>query len=360
MSFMGDPAALHRGCRTRSASFENPTAAPGAGGQAGGGRKGAPARVLAPGDEVVLARFEGPGRIGHLWATVAPLTPETLRSLVLEVRYGDGAPSVSVPFGDFFGAVHGVPAPYASALTTVNEGRGFSSRVPLPFRDAIELRVRNAGTDDLALFYQVDALLGPQPEDAGLLHAAFRRENPTRPTEDFVIWDSAGGSGRFLGWTGGVRVADPTRWWGEGEVKLHFDGESKPTVCGTGVEDHLDSAWGLGRFWAPESGAPLVVPRPGAGQPDAEHEWVGFYRWHLSDPVVFRDGLRVTVQQIGLDPSTGGLFERADDWCATAFCYLAEPRAVAPLDVALALADLEAAPAPGARTFTEPGTGAPA
>src|SRR5205823_69408 len=227
------------------------------------------------------------------------------RHQALEVYY-DGAeePSVSVPVPDFFGAVHGVPVPYASALTAVNEGKGFTSRVPLPFGRAIRIEYENA-TDELALlYYQIDFLLGPLPEGTGLLHASFRRENPTTPGRDFVVSEGLQGPGRFLGWTGGVRVLDGTHWWGEGEVKMYFDGEERPTICGTGTEDYVDSAWGLGPFAAPESGAPLVIAS-GEGHPRACHRLVAFYRWHLSDPVVFRHDLRVTVQQLGMDMKTG-------------------------------------------------------
>jgi hypothetical protein len=109
-----------------------------------------------------------------------------------------------------------------------------------------------------------------------------------------------------------------------------------PTICGTGTEDYLDSAWGLGTFAAPETGAPAVFARD--GDPDHHHRLVSFYRWHLSDPVVFERRLRVTIQQIGMGAS--GLFERSDDWCATAFTYCARPQAVAPCDLAVATADL--------------------
>ena len=54
----------------------------------------------------------------------------------------------------------------------------------------------------------------------------------------------------------------------------------------------------LGPFAAPESGAPLVVA---SGETDLRsgHRLVGFYRWHLSDPVVFADDLKVTVTYWG-------------------------------------------------------------
>lgn len=285
---------------------------------------------------MVLADFEGPGTIAHLWLTVGDPMPEAkpafLRQQIVEAFYdGRDEPSVSVPMPDLFGAVHGVRVPFASALTAVNEGQGFTSRIPMPFSGRMRLEYENAGDSHALLYYQVDVLLGPLPDHTGVLHASFRRENPTTEGRDFVIAQGLRGPGRFLGCTGGVRVLDGRHWWGEGEVKMYFDGETRPTICGTGTEDYLDSAWGLGPFAAPESGAPLVVAS-GEGHPRACHRLVSFYRWHLSDPVVFEHDLRVTVQQLGMDLEGPGLFERSDDWCATAFTYCAQAQPVPPVD----------------------------
>jgi len=323
------PAYLWPGRATRAATFENPTAEPGGGNL---GRKERPNKLLEPGERVVLADMEGPGTVTHIWLTVGAPYPndanaEFLRRQTFEVFYGSSSePSVSVPVPDFFGAVHGVPMSYSSALTAINEERGFSSRIPMPFADRIRIEYTNATERHALLYYQVDFLVGPIAEGTGILHAAFRRENPTTLGQDFVVTEGLRGPGRFLGWTGGVRVQDGTHWWGEGEVKMFFDGETTPTICGTGTEDYLDSAWGLGPFAAPESGAPLVVA---SGETDIRsgHRLVGFYRWHLSDPVVFQRDLKVTVQQIGFRWK-GGYFDRQDDWCATAFTYCSDVQAV--------------------------------
>jgi len=344
------PADLLPGQASRAVTFENPTGAPSAGGLAGDGRKGAPSRMLAPGERVVLADMAGPGTVTHLWLTVAGLRrdglrhdPAFLRAQVLELFYdGLDQPSVSVPLPDLFGAVHGVGASYTSAVTAVNEQWGWATRAPMPFRERVRLEYENAGDLHALLYFQADVLLGPVPDERGLLHAAFRRDNPTTPGRDFVIAEGLRGPGRYLGCTGGVRVLDSRRWWGEGEVKIHLDGETTPTICGTGTEDYLDSAWGLGTFAAPESGAPLVAG-PSDGDPASSHSLVSFYRWHLSDPVVFERDLRVTVQQIGYD-NTSGLYERSDDWCATSFVYCAEPQPVPRVDLALATADVTGIP----------------
>lgn len=82
------------------------------------------------------------------------------------------------------------------------------------------------------------------PAELGYLHVGFRRQNPTTLRDDFTIVDGLAGPGRFLGCNVGVRVLDPCDWYGEGEVKVYRDGDDAlPTICGTGLEDYVGSAW---------------------------------------------------------------------------------------------------------------------
>lgn len=366
-----DPAAslslIEPTLATRSISFENPTGARGAGGAAAGGRKGAPYRVLGAGERVVLAEIEGPGTIRHVWMTFPPAEPEVMRAKVIEVFY-DGAaePSVSVPAVDFFGVPWGRPVHLSTALTAINEGRGFNSYLPMPFRRSVRVELVNAADVAAYLYFQIDYTLEPDlPPAAGYLHAAFRRENPTRLGRDFVIADGLRGPGRFVGCVVGVRVLDGGRWYGEGEVKVYLDGDTDlPTICGTGLEDYVGSAWGMGVHQTLYAGAPLEVRDPEGGpNPD----FVGFYRWHVPDPIMFARELRMTIQQIGYEvfragdedrmaarqpagegwhrPSRGdvigmGIAERVDDYCAVAYVMCAEPQPVPRLDVASAIADI--------------------
>jgi hypothetical protein len=370
-----NPAVVDPSLDSRAVSFESPRGERGAGGAAAGGRKGRPNRVLRPDERVVLGDIAGPGMVRHIWLTVPSAPPEQLRSLILEVFY-DGAaePSVSVPVVDFFGAPHGRPVDYVSALTSILEGRGFTCYVPLPFRHHVHIELWNAAPVRQILYYQIDYTLQPElPADLGLLHATFRRENPTTMKRDFVIAEGLRGPGRFLGCNVGVRVIDDGDWYGEGEVKVYRDGDTDlPTICGTGLEDYVGSAWGLGRFHSPYSGAPLVLSATGDVQPiGAQPDLVGFYRWHLPDPIMFERELRVSIQQIGAKgfaagqeaefaayaeahPVAGdgwlrdlapgllawGIAERVDDYCATAFVYCTEAQAVPRVDVEAATADI--------------------
>jgi hypothetical protein len=292
---------------------------------------------------------------------------------------GLAAPSICVPLLDFFALPHGRPAPYASALATAQEGRGFNAYYPMPFRRHLRMELTNAGPSPVQLYYQVDYTLGPQPADTGYLHVTFRRENPTKPRRDFVIAEGLKGPGRFLGCAVGVRVLpDGMNWYGEGEVKIYRDDdEALPTYCGTGLEDYVGSAWGMGQHAGPYSGVPVLAEPTGGSTAIGLPRYVGFYRWHVPDPIVFHRDLKVTIQQIGAilvmkgpdqdrvlkdakaryetagngwvtDPAlfrgtplqAFAIAERKDDYCAAAFVYCREPQAAPAADVAAAVRDL--------------------
>jgi hypothetical protein len=375
-----DPSRIDLRWDSRSISAENPTGARGAGGATGGGRKGSPARVVAAGETLVLADIEGPGTVRHVWMTVPPdvgTTPAVRRALILRVFYDDlTEPSISAPLYDFFGCPHGRPVPFSSAVHAIQEGLGLNITIPMPFGRRMRWEVVNASPMAHGIFFQIDYTLEAEVPESRL-HVTFRRQNPTRLRDDFTIFDDLDGPGRFLGSVVGIRPLS-SQWFGEGEVKMYLDGDDDlPTICGTGLEDYVGSGNGLRSHTAPFAGAPLVssVP-PGVGLvAERFHdrpEWVTFYRWHIPDPIVFRESLRVTLQQLGgaiflkeqraerlelakTAQTIGGgwyehpedsiydanaLYEREDDYCATAFVYLTTPQPVPDVDVALATADL--------------------
>jgi hypothetical protein len=362
----------------RAINFENPTGARGRGGSIAARRKGAPSRLIQPGEKLVLADIAGPGRIRHFWMTFPPGSPEEMRAVWMEVYYDDmKEPSISVPCLDFFGLPHGRPAAYFSALTSVAEGRGFNAYFPMPFARRFRMELTHAGKEPISFYYQIDYTLQAIDPEEGNLHVMFRRENPTSLQKDFVIAQGLKGPGRFLGCAVGVRVLqDGMFWYGEGEVKVYRDGDHQlPTICGTGLEDYVGSAWGMNRHAGLYAGVP--VSEPVKGSPGPMPGYVSFYRWHVPDPIIFHEELTVTIQQIGfvgigkgpdqeaqleavrnkyqvagpgwkvggpeLEGSpfyATGIAERQDDYCAAAFLYCRTPQAVPRLDIKRALVDL--------------------
>ena len=295
---------------SRAITFENITGERGAGGKVADGRKGMPQRIIKTGERVVIADVDGPATIRHIWMTFPAAPPESMRALYMEVFYDDMTePSISVPCLDFFGATLGRPTAMNTALTAIQEGRGFNSFIPIAFGDHIRIEVVNGSDRDMSFFYQLDYTLGADA-DAGRLHVTFRRQNPTTLKQDFVIEDGLRGPGRFLGCVVGIRCIDEGVWYGEGEVKVYKDGDTDfPTICGTGLEDYVGSAWGMGPHVSFYAGSQLDVRASGNG-PDGNPDYLGFYRWHVLDPIMFERDMKVTIQQIGYDLFWQGQDER--------------------------------------------------
>jgi hypothetical protein len=267
-----------------------------------------------------------------------------------------------VPLGDFFGIGLGRTVAFECALFSNPEGRSFNAFVPMPFRKSACVTITNTSEKRLShLFYDIDLLLGiTHTPEMRYFHAHFRRESPNALGENFTILPSIAGSGRFLGCNIGV-IADPRyedTWWGEGEVKVWLGDDQYPTLCGTGTEDYIGTAWGQGAYAHRTQGCPI------ADSPN--RQWV-FYRYHLDDPVYFDNGCHVAIQTIGgaskaqvmalqqsgvplvpvtIDAGEHGFiklldmpepidlqaqpdgwcnFFRQDDWSATAYFYLDTP-----------------------------------
>jgi len=290
---------LVRGVHTRWASPENWNGDPGAGGAENAGRKGSPFFYLPAGENRVLAEVTGQtGTLRRIWITISDRTPRMQRGLRLDI-YWDGAkePAVSAPLGDFFGHGLGRMRQFQSCLFSSPEGRSFVSIVPMPFRTGMKAVVTNESGTDLTLFYyDVDYTVGDDhPDDTAYFHAHFRRENPTTLPRDYEILPRVAGAGRYLGAQVGVIVDKEhyaATWWGEGEVKIYLDGDRDlPTLCGTGTEDYIGTAFGQGRFDHLFQGCPLA---------DEKNMQFSFYRLHVPDPVYFHADIRVTLQQMGI------------------------------------------------------------
>ncbi len=283
------------GVETRWASFENLAGARGQGGKSNEGRKGAAFAAVKAGQKVTLAEVQGPGVIRRMWCTVRGV-PELLRGLVIRIYWdGQKQASVEAPLQDFFGIPFARQVRFESVFFANPEGRSFNCFIPMPFRKHARVELENQSTVDAAeFFYDIDLTVGDKlPDELACFHARYSRENPTTPKKDFEILPRITGRGRYLGCNVGLRPVAPYGepfWFGEGEMKICLDGDSAyPTLVGTGTEDLVGSAWGLGRFDHLYQGCLLS---------EKDHGVWGFYRYHVPDPVYFQKSIRVTLQQM--------------------------------------------------------------
>jgi hypothetical protein len=335
--------------QSRAASAENFNAEVSAGGQSGNGRKGSPCIwPFKKGEKHVLLDANGPGMIRHIWCTMPPGNVEHMRNVIIRMYWDDQTnPSVEVPLGDFFGIAHGRQRNMNTEFIGMQGGKGLNCWIQMPFKKRVIITVENDSDTDVPMFfYQVDFTLGDEIDnDTGYLHAQFRRSNPCPIHEDYVLVDGVKGRGVYLGTVLGVRSLFKDAWWGEGEFKFFMDGDDEfPTICGTGAEDYMGSAWGLDEIVTPFQGAPLV---------DNELGLYSIYRFHAKDPIYFQEKLKITVQQIGygsrekaqkffgkefVEYQAAGTkigdetcyFDLSDDYSSTVFWYQSLPTAPFP------------------------------
>ena len=296
---MSELYALPKG-QTRWSTFENANAKKGASAMENHGAKGHAFEKVAPGEVKTLLDYqEGAGIIKRMWITVNDRSPEMLRSLVIRC-YWDGAkkPAVEAPLGDFFSCGTELKA-FESELFSSAEGRSFNSFVPMPFNKSAKITVTNESDKSLShLFYEINFIALEEPEkDALYFHCYWKRERETVLGEDYVVLPCIQGKGRILG-TAFVVNPNPAYgllWWGEGEVKIYVDGDTNlPTLCGTGTEDYIGTAWSQGVYTNRYQGC-LVA--------DWEnYKWM-FYRLHIVDPIFFVNDIKFTIQVMGGAPN---------------------------------------------------------
>lgn len=279
--------------QSRLSSFENPNGVKGNGGKTNKTAKGNAFEFMEPGETKNLLDIKGEGTIQRIWLTIDHSALK-LRSLRLQFFWdGSSKPAVDVPLGDFFVYNLGKQVAFETALFSSGEGRSYNCYIPMPFKKAAKVLLINEGKERVKLYYDIDFLLHKLQSNALYFHAYWNRQQSAQLGDDYILLPKVEGKGRFLGISVGLNTdtSYSKSWWGEGEVKMYLDGDSKyPTINGTGAEDYIGSAWGLGTFVNQYQGC--TIANDSTGQ-------FCFYRWHIPDAIYFNKDIRVAIQQIG-------------------------------------------------------------
>ena len=288
------------------------------------------ARTILPGMTLTIADLEGPGRIQHIWNTIATEEPGASRLVVVRMYWdGEEKPSVEAPLGDFFVIGHGTDRAMQSLPVMVSsEGRARNCYWPMPFGKSAKITVTNEGTKPVnAFYYYVDWQQLPSlPEKTPYFHASYRQEYPTSPDKNFLIADIEG-RGQYVGTVLNVRQREGG-WFGEGDDFFYIDGESVPSLRGTGTEDYFCDAWGFLEFSGPFYGVPIFEHyRPNG--------LITAYRWHITDPVSFEKSLRLEIEHKGAAFDNQGNVRsgyevRTEDFASVAYWYQLEPHKAFP------------------------------
>ncbi|RYG25638.1 DUF2961 domain-containing protein [bacterium] len=220
--------------------------------------------------------WEDPSRIHNL-----------MRKLRLRMSF-DGEQTVDVPLGDFFGSAMGV-TPYESLPFSVKADGTMIARWSMPFRK--EARIWIVNDNALPVELKMGARQDKRKFDAGtyLFHAGWNAQTRmTRPMYDFTFADIKG-EGRMVGTS--LAVSNPvSAWWGEGDEKVYVDGETFPSLFGTGTEDYFGYAWC----------DPTPFTRPYHCQPPTQNlgnlGQTQNSRYLIVDDITFKKGLKFDME----------------------------------------------------------------
>ena len=325
---------LKKNIRTFSLSAENVNGEKGKGGMATVGNAGDAARelgqgwkvnpyvVIKPHQNYNIAEIFGQGAIKHIWMVDSSADP---RGTILRIYFdGQKNPSVCVPLYDFFcNANHLEFAQINSLPITYNPRRGMNCYFEMPYFKSFRIEIENLHTEDIMVYYQIDCEEKEIEENSLYFHAQFRRVNPLPYMEAYTILDNIKGNGVYVGtymnW--GVKS---NGWWGEGEIKFYIDGDKDfPSICGTGTEDYFGGAYNFDvdgkyvEFSSPYQGLSKVSKTDSTY---ASQRYFNMYRFHITDPIYFREDIKVTIQALGWR-SEGRYLPLRDDISSVAYWY---------------------------------------
>jgi hypothetical protein len=298
-------------------------------------------REIAPGETLTLMDVDGPGVLTHIWFTLWSQEEYHLKKLVFRIYWNhETAPSVEAPLGDFFGLGLGDYHPWESELLSVANEHALNSFFPMPFQKHARLTVSNEGQTKVGSFYfnlDYRAYARPLASDTLYFHAQFRQVQPNRgwtnewksngdplvenkknlDGKDNYVWMEAAGRGHFIGVTMSV-LQNQDGWWGEGDDMFFIDGESAPSINGTGSEDYFLGAFDFGdrAFSYRLYGAPVKGEERAGSR-------TSVYQFHLDSPITFTKSIRATIEH-------GHANARSDNFYSVAYWYQAEPHAPFP------------------------------
>lgn len=326
---------LKKDIRTFSVSPENLAGEKGKGGMAsleegsggdaarelGVGWKVNPYIKLNPGQTAILADIKGQGAIKHFWITDSA---KKGRDILLRIYFdGQKAPAVNVPLSDFFAnADYKEYHQVNSLLVCFNPYRGMNSYFEMPYYKGFRVEIENIGIDISKVFYQIDCEEKKLPKDTLYFHAQFRRVHAVPYKQDYTILDNVKGNGVYVG-TYMYWGSKSNGWWGEGEIKFFIDGDKEfPSVCGTGVEDYFCGSWcyEVDKKYVDFSGPYTGFYQSITNELYRSQRYFNLYRWHIADPIYFKNDLRVTIQSLGWR-SEHRYHHLSDDISSVAYWY---------------------------------------
>lgn len=256
------------------------------------------------GKELTLWEEGQGGVIRGLRIKVRPADRFTLRRLVLRAYWdGESRPAVEVPLGDFFGVGFGERKFQSLPLGMTDDD--YYCYFPMPYFQSARLTLTNEGPKPVTVRWEVRRSALPAEKNLAYFHAKWRRVTTERGKHVTLLETT--GRGHYVGVNLNMQ-GDRGLGFLEGDEKIYVDGETFPSIYGTGTEDFFTSGWyfNTGPFWLPFHGC--IVK-------DDQNSRIAAYRYQITDCVPFQKNIRVDIEHGGTNDYPGA------DYCFTTYWY---------------------------------------
>src|SRR5579871_1604178 len=242
--------------------------------------------VCPPGQPQTLATLDGPAEILQLQMQVFPAERFSLRQTVLRV-YWDSAdrPAIEAPVGEFFGADFGDQR--FTALPDAMTDAGYVCFWPMPFARSARLELVNLGSGHAPQVTWSIAYrrLSRPPSDVGYFHAQWHRQTTVAGEHVHIL--QARGRGLYMGTHLDMQGTNGLGFL-EGNEKIYVDGETFPSIYGTGTEDFFTSGWYFDEGTFNEAYHGCIYKSD-------ERMRVSAYRYQIQDCVPFQQDIKVDI-----------------------------------------------------------------
>ena len=240
---------------------------------------------LPPGMLRPILAVDEPGTVLELHVAVDGLDQGAMREIQLVAAWDGDKTSIEVPLGDLFGVAFGA-TPYHGLALGWDESGGYCN-LPMPFAKSARIALRNRGAEKRTVHVKLRWRPGRPAADAGALHAEFRAVD--RVGDELYEFAKIDGPGKFVGILQALQgVGD--LWYLEGNEQFFVEGESAPSILGTGTDDFYNGGW----YW--DQGT-FALPLHGLG---VKAEWTTNrttpWRIFVPDAVPFATGLVARIE----------------------------------------------------------------
>ena len=220
---------------------------------------------------------------------------QALRSTVVSITF-DGKKTVWVPVGALVGIGYSDEKNDTFFVKVDKDSKTLRSLYYMPFQKSAIVTLTNYGNQPVEIKnFQLKYQPNKWTKRSLYFHATwFEESNISTKNKRDMNYITVLGKGRYVGTSITVYNTDKRgpgqTWWGEGDDKVYVDGETFPSIFGTGTEDYFGYAWCRPqRFYLP------YVSQP-RGEGNKKVGYSNNNRYHMLDSIPFKESIKFDME----------------------------------------------------------------